>query len=61
MAQKVYLVKTWDKSGALTNNYEVNLSSDAERAALLKFLRSKFGHVVLESVPTKAPTKRGRK
>jgi hypothetical protein len=55
VAQKIYLVKTWDKAGSLVNNYEVTVESDAELAHLRKFLRTKFGHVLLERQADKAP------
>jgi len=53
--KKTYLVQSWTKEGALENHYEVSLENDRELGELKKFLKSKFGHVVV--TPVKKPLK----
>ena len=48
--KKAYLVQSWTKEGALENNYEVSIESERELAELKKFLKSKFGHVLVAPV-----------
>jgi hypothetical protein len=61
MANKTYLVKTWNADGSLANHYEVSVESDAQLADLKKFLKSKDGHVLITRQPDRpAPKKRSR-
>lgn len=54
---KTYLVQTWDKDGAQQNHYEVVLATDRELGELKKFLKSKFGQVLITRQPAR-PTKK---
>ena len=55
MANKTYLVKTWNADGSLANHYEVSVESDAQLAELKKFLKSKDGHVLITRQPDRKP------
>lgn len=58
MANKTYLVKTWNADGSLANFYEVSVESDAQLAELKKFLKSKDGHVLITRQPDRAAAKK---
>lgn len=55
--KKTYLVQSWNKDGGLENNYEVTIESERELAELKKFLKAKFGHVLVTRAAEKKPLK----
>ena len=58
MANKTYLVKTWNADGSLANHYEVSVESDAQIAELRKFLKSKDVHVLITRQPDRPAAKK---
>lgn len=51
--KKTYLVQCWNGEGARTEHYETVLDGEPARRDVLKFLKSKHGHVTMTEIKPK--------
>lgn len=56
--KKTYLVQCWNGEGARTEHYETICENDAAKRDVMKFLKSKHGHVTMTEVKAKAKARR---